>query len=72
VGDFVRIELWRNGNFARKIKKSTENDGKLTWRVPDTVQAGGGYTVYIRSKAIPAIDDIGNATFSVNDATSNK
>ena len=60
VGDFVRIELRRNGSFARKIKRSANNDGKFNWRVPDNVQTGGGYTVYIRSKAVPMIDDIGN------------
>ncbi|NUM52737.1 MAG: hypothetical protein HUU46_03755, partial [Candidatus Hydrogenedentes bacterium] len=65
VGEFVRIELWRDSSFVRKIKNSTANDGKSNWKVPDDVEPGDGYHIYIQSIATPAIDDIGDNSFSV-------
>lgn len=33
VGQFVRIELWRGGEYVATIKKHTPNDGKRRWTI---------------------------------------
>lgn len=68
VGDRVRVRLLQHESFVRTIKKKTANDGTFNWRVPDSVAPGGSYYVHILSKSIPAIDDIGDSSFSVIEA----
>lgn len=61
----VRIELRRDGEFVRIIKASTQNDGKLKWRVPANLPVGNGYTVRIGSIDFPGIFDDNNKPFRV-------
>lgn len=65
VGDTVRIELWRNGAFARVIKGATPNDGKQNWRVPNNVKPRMGYEIVIQSIDVPAIQDSSDTAFRV-------
>ncbi|NUM54968.1 MAG: exo-alpha-sialidase [Candidatus Hydrogenedentes bacterium] len=65
TGDSVHIELWRKGKLVRTIKQSTDNDGKLNWRVPDGLPPKKGYEILIRSLAVPAIEDISDGAFRV-------
>jgi PKD repeat protein len=40
VGEYVRIELWKDENPCMTIENSTENDGILRWLVPDHLETG--------------------------------
>ena len=55
----------QRGEFVRVVKAQTENDGKLNWKLPKNLEPGNGYQFYIQSVAVPAIDDIGNNSFTV-------
>ncbi|NUM53900.1 MAG: hypothetical protein HUU46_09680 [Candidatus Hydrogenedentes bacterium] len=65
LGPEVRIELWRNGAFVRKIKNETPNDGQLKWKVKDSVAQGNGYKVKIVSTADDSISDQSDSKFKV-------
>lgn len=45
----VRISLYQNGEFVRTISSSTENDGKLSWKVPSI--ATGEYQIVVMNAA---------------------
>lgn len=55
LGDNVKIDLYRNGNFVSTIKESTPNDGKQRWKVSDTLPAGRGYRIKVTSIDVPSI-----------------
>ena len=69
VGATVRIELWQRGEFVRVVRAQTENDGKMKWKLPKTLEPGDGYQFYIQSVDVPAVDDIGNNSFTLVEAT---
>lgn len=55
VGAMVTIELWRNGEKVKTLKLSTDNDGKQRVRVPANVAAGDGYSIRVKSTALPGV-----------------
>lgn len=61
----VRIELRRDGAFVRTIKETAANDGRLNWRVPASLPAGGGYTIRIISVDDPAVFGDSDKAFRV-------
>ncbi|MFO7981700.1 MAG: PKD domain-containing protein [Candidatus Aminicenantes bacterium] len=40
IGDYVRVELLKDENLCLTIEDSTENDGVLSWLVPDHLETG--------------------------------
>lgn len=47
LGANVRIDLYRNGVYARTIVSSTPNDGSHIWTVPETVPSAGGFSIRV-------------------------
>ena len=69
VLDFDKVTRWQRGEFVRVVRAQTENDGKMKWKLPKTLEPGDGYQFYIQSVDVPAVDDIGNNSFTLVEAT---
>jgi hypothetical protein len=65
LGDSVKIDLYRNGNFVSTIKDFTPNDGKQRWKVPDALSTGRGYRVRVTSIDMPSIFGESDRAFRV-------
>lgn len=64
IGGPVRIELWKAGNYARTLFKSTPNDGKQPWTVPTNLGAGN-YKIRVIDLADETVLDNSDLTFQV-------
>lgn len=63
--DTVRIEVWRNGSFVRRVDNSTSNDGVYKLTFPPEATPGDGYTMRVILKSDPAVFDESDAPFKV-------
>jgi hypothetical protein len=65
VGEYVRIELYKDDAFYNNIVTSTENDGVYTWPIPLGLPAGTTYQVKIIDTANSSTDDYSNGYFYI-------
>jgi uncharacterized repeat protein (TIGR01451 family) len=64
--DFVRIQLWQNGQKVKGIKKNTPNDGKARWRIKSPkFSPGTNYKVRIFCPGDNASQDFSDGTFTL-------
>lgn len=62
--EYVKIELWYNGEFDSDIDKTELNDGNYTWKVPELMQAGD-YKIKIKDKDNTDLFDVTAETFKI-------
>ncbi len=64
--EYVRIQLWQNGQKVKNIKKSTPNDGKAPWKIKSPkFSPGTNYKVRIYCPGDNASQDFSNGTFTL-------
>lgn len=64
--EYVRIQLWQNGQMVKNIKKSTPNDGKASWLIRSPkFSPGTNYKVRIYCPGDNASQDFSNGTFTL-------
>ncbi|MBZ0264001.1 choice-of-anchor D domain-containing protein [bacterium] len=60
-GTTILIHLYDNQNYSMTITDEVDADvGTFTWTVPDEVEAGNNYRIYIESNVNPDINDLGS------------
>ncbi len=69
-GPFVRIELFRNGNYNSLITGSTPTgnlgSGSYNWTIPSRIILGGGYQIRVTSTSNGAFTDMSDSTFGIS------
>jgi hypothetical protein len=65
VGPNIKLELLKNGSVVETIENSTPNDGKLKWKVPNSLSTGNGYKVRATSKDDGSIKDSSDGVFRI-------
>jgi len=68
VGDYVRIDLYRDNNFFITISKNTSNSGTYSWLVPDDIPSGSDYRIKITSTADGKIYALSEEYFTIDEA----
>ncbi|MGE4633753.1 MAG: Ser-Thr-rich GPI-anchored membrane family protein, partial [Arenicellales bacterium] len=71
-GAKVKVTLLKGGKGYLAISKKTKNDGKLTWKIPSKVKAGGNYKIKIQSLSDTKVSDTSNKSFKITKAKSTK
>jgi hypothetical protein len=71
-GNEVRVLLLKGGKGYLSITKKTANDGKLTWKVPLKLKAGGNYKIKIQSLSDTKVSDTSNKPFKITKAKDTK
>ncbi|MCC6696728.1 MAG: DUF11 domain-containing protein [Candidatus Hydrogenedentes bacterium] len=62
----VRVELWKDGQKVRNIRRSTPNDGSFRWNIrADRYSPGTGYRVKIRCISGSTIQDTSDGAFTL-------
>ncbi|NUM54376.1 MAG: HYR domain-containing protein [Candidatus Hydrogenedentes bacterium] len=67
LGDRVKIDLYRNGEFVATIRESTPNDGKLRWNVSDSLPTGRGFKTRVSSLEVPSVFGQSAEAFRIRD-----
>lgn len=65
VGEYVRIELYKDDSYFGYIVSSTENDGVYSWSIPLDLPEGTTYQVMIIDTADSSTTDYSNGYFYI-------
>jgi len=66
-GDYVKIDLYKNGKQLMIINDNTNNTGSYSWDIPNYLLSDNDYKIRITDKANPSIYDESNSEFSIFD-----
>ena len=66
IGQYIKIELLKNGVLNGIISQATLNDGSYSWKVPLTQTPGIDYKVKITSTANGIYSDVSNNHFAIS------
>ncbi len=69
VGDWIRLDLYRQEEYNQTITDSTENDGEYEWSVPTNLDSSSAYKIKIASKSDTTIYDFSDSSFTIKTET---
>jgi len=66
AGNYVKIELYKNGIFDSTITSSTSNSGTYSWAIPSGLSPGSSYKIRVTSLSYSDISDE-SGSFSISE-----
>lgn len=66
IGDLVKIDLLKSGQYYRTIVENADNQGYYIWKVSEDISHGTDYKIRISSVTNPSILDLSDNYFEIN------
>lgn len=66
VGDFVNIDLYKDGQYYSSIASEASNDGDYAWKIPSNIPPGS-YQIKITSSSYSSVSAYSNGNVKIDD-----
>ncbi len=68
IGDYVDIDLYKDGSWVKTIASNIDNTGMFNWKIPSNFETGTNYQIKISSPIYSEVSAFSEGEFSIDES----